>query len=160
MRGVYEIRCEVYTKFGAPKNINLRDVRGIMHNLQPWKTYCQKWYFRSKLKSWPWYFLGIKHGQTDNSGFCRGNPGLNLHPFRIFLFVYRWLSIKLGDMFGCREAELIYPVATKFFGLTPYAYVLSAPPPWGIFLCSIYFWFLRVNSHCTLAGAPIIVRKK
>ena len=45
-------------------------------------------------------FLGIKHSQTDISGFCKGNPGLNFVFFLDFMFVYRCQSIKLADIFA------------------------------------------------------------
>ena len=45
-------------------------------------------------------FLGTKHGHTDIFRFYSDNPGLSLHCFRIFIFVYMYLSITLADIFG------------------------------------------------------------
>ena len=40
--------------------------------------------------------LGIKNSQTDICGFCRGKSDLDLHCFRMFVFVYRCPKRKIS----------------------------------------------------------------
>ena len=63
--------------------------------------------------------------------FCRGNPGLNLHCFRIFMFVYyKYPSVRLADILRVAEKLNCY-FWPESLSDGPSACLCAEYPPWA-----------------------------